>query len=68
MSNETVPPEAAFKWLEKRFDKMALTPSLEFLKALNIPVHDGDENMPLAWHIRNQLEREAKMPRMADHD
>lgn len=62
MSNETVDPIVAYKWIEKRFDMMNLTPSLDFLRVLNIPVHDGDENMPLSWHIRNQLEREAKRP------
>lgn len=68
MSNETVDPIQAYRWIEKKFDKMNLTPSLDFLRVLGIPVHDGDENMPLSWHIRNQLERENKMPGRANHD
>lgn len=66
MSNETVDPIVAWKWIEQKFDKMNLTPSLDFLRVLGIPAHDGDENMPLSWHIRNQLEREAKMPSIRD--
>lgn len=64
MSNDTVDPITAWKWIEQKFDKMNLTPSLDFLRVLGIPVHDGDENMPLSWHIRNQLEREAKRPHL----